>query len=135
VQGIFQRKTTRPFVIARFVQRKFPDWLSARRFSAPSPKKLVESRAPLAVLPFENLSGDPEQEYFSDGLTEETIMRFGKMSPHDMGVIARTSSMTYKHSDKSVLQIGRKLGVDYVLEGSVRRAGPSSGHGAIGPSV
>jgi TolB-like protein len=59
---------------------------------------------------------------FSDGLTEETIMRFGKMSPHDMGVIARTSSMTYKHPDKSVLQIGRELGVDYVLEGRVRRA-------------
>jgi TolB-like protein/Flp pilus assembly protein TadD len=75
----------------------------------------------LAVLPFENLSGDPEQEYFSDGLTEETIMRFGTMSPRDLGVIARTSSMTYKHSNKSVLQIGRELRVDYVLEGSVRR--------------
>ncbi|HEY1424702.1 MAG TPA: winged helix-turn-helix domain-containing protein [Candidatus Acidoferrum sp.] len=84
----------------------------------------VEAQRPrimLAVLPFENLSGDPDQEYFSDGLTEETIMRFGKMSPRDLGVIARTSSMAYKHSDKSVLQIGQELGVDYVLEGSVRR--------------
>lgn len=74
----------------------------------------------LAVLPFENLSGDPEQEYFSDGLTEETIMRFGKMSPRDLGVIARTSSMAYKCTNKSVLRIGQELGVDYILEGSVR---------------
>jgi len=79
------------------------------------------SRIMLAVLPFENLSGDPEQEYFSDGLSEETIMRLGKMSPQRMGVIARTSSMAYKQTNKSVAQIGQELGVDYVLEGSVRR--------------
>jgi TolB-like protein/Flp pilus assembly protein TadD len=79
------------------------------------------SRIMLAVLPFENLSGDPAQEYFSDGLSEETIMRLGQMSPHRMGVIARTSSMAYKQTNKSVAQIGRELGVDYVLEGSVRR--------------
>ena len=77
----------------------------------------------LAVLPFQNLSGDPEQDYFSDGLTEETIMRLGQMSPRQMGVIARTSSMAYKQTDKLVTQIGRELGVDYVLEGSVRRDG------------
>ena len=82
-----------------------------------------QSRVMLAVLPFENLSGDPGQEYFSDGLTEETIMRLGQMSPRRMGVIARTSSMAYKQTDKSVAQIGRELGVDYVLEGSVRRDG------------
>lgn len=78
-------------------------------------------RMMLAVLPFENLSGDPAQEYFSDGLTEEIIMRMGQMSPQRMGVIARTSSMTYKQTSKSVSQIGQELGVDYVLEGSVRR--------------
>jgi len=78
-------------------------------------------RIMLAVLPFGNLSGDPAQEYFSDGLTEETIARLGKMSPHSMGVIARTSSMVYKHTDKTVLRIGQELGVDYVLEGGVRR--------------
>ena len=77
----------------------------------------------LAILPFENLSGDPAQEYFSDGLSEETIMRLGQMSPRRLGVIARTSSMAYKQTDKSVTQIGRELGVDYVLEGSVRRDG------------
>lgn len=75
----------------------------------------------LAVLPFENLSADPAQEYFSDGLTEETIMRLGKLAPDRMGVIARTSSMAYKRTTKSVRQIGQELGVDYVLEGSVRR--------------
>ena len=82
-----------------------------------------QSRVMLAVLPFENLSGDPGQEYFSDGLTEETIMRLGRMSPRRMGVMERTSSMAYKQTDKSVAQIGRELGVDYVLEGSVRRDG------------
>ena len=81
------------------------------------------TRVMLAVLPFENLSGDPAQEYFSDGLSEETIMRLGRMSPHRMGVIARTSSMAYKQAKKSVAQIGKELGVDYVLEGSVRRDG------------
>src|ERR1700704_6257738 len=81
------------------------------------------SRIMLAILPFENLSGDPAQEYFSDGLSEETIMRLGQMSPHRMGVIARTSSMAYKQTDKSVTRIGQELGVDYVLEGSVRREG------------
>jgi TolB-like protein/Flp pilus assembly protein TadD len=81
------------------------------------------SRIMLAVLPFENLSGDSAQEYLSDGLSEETITRLGQMSPHRLGVIARTSSMAYKQSDKSVGQIGQELGVDYVVEGSVRREG------------
>jgi TolB-like protein/Flp pilus assembly protein TadD len=80
-----------------------------------------QSRVMLAVLPFENLSGDPSQEYLSDGLTEETIMRLGQMSPHRLGVIARTSSMAYKQTSKSVAQIGQELGVDFVVEGSVRR--------------
>ena len=81
------------------------------------------SRIMLAVLPFENLSGDATQEYLSDGLSEETIMRLGQMSPHRLGVIARTSSMAYKQTNKSVAQIGQELGVDYVVEGSVRREG------------
>src|ERR1017187_3065705 len=84
---------------------------------------IERARIMLAILPFENLSGDPAQEYFSDGLSEETIMRLGQMSPHRMGVIARTSSMAYKQTDKSVTRIGQELGVDYVLAGSVRRDG------------
>lgn len=77
----------------------------------------------LAVLPFENLSGDPDQQYFSDGLTEETIARLGQMSPRRLGVIARTSSMCYRNNVKTITQIGDELGVDFVLEGSVRRDG------------
>jgi TolB-like protein/Tfp pilus assembly protein PilF len=80
-------------------------------------------RTMLAVLPFENLSGDPEQDYFSDGLTEEMITQLGRLQPERLSVIARTSAMTYKGSNKTVDQIGRELGVDYLLEGSVRREG------------
>jgi TolB-like protein/DNA-binding winged helix-turn-helix (wHTH) protein/Tfp pilus assembly protein PilF len=89
----------------------------------PSPSSTQPKRAMLAVLPFQNLSNDPGQEYFSDGLTEETITDLGQLSPEHLGVIARTSAMAYKHTDKTVGQIGRELGVDYVLEGSVRREG------------
>lgn len=78
-------------------------------------------RVMLAVLPFENLSNDLEQEYFSDGLTEETITHLGQLSPERMGVIARTSSMAYKRTTKTIADIGRELDVDYVLEGTVRR--------------
>lgn len=76
-----------------------------------------------AVLPFENLSGDSEQEYFSDGLTEEMISRLGQMEPQRLGVIARTSAIQYKSTKKRIDQIGKELGVDYVLEGTVRHAG------------
>ena len=77
----------------------------------------------LAVLPFQNLSGDPSQDYFSDGLTEEMIAQLGALNPDQLGVIARTTSMAYKHTSKSVEQIGSELGVGYVLESSVRRDG------------
>ena len=83
----------------------------------------AHGRVMLAVLPFRNLSDDPEQEYFSDGLTEETITDLGELSPQELGVIARTSAMAYKNTKKSASQIGRELGVDYLLEGSVRREG------------
>jgi TolB-like protein/Flp pilus assembly protein TadD len=86
--------------------------------AAAAPGKLV-----LAVRPFENLSGDPEQEYFSDGLTVEMIAQLSRLNPARLGVIARTSAMKYKSSDKSVSQIARELGAAYVLEGSVRRFG------------
>jgi TolB-like protein len=80
-------------------------------------------RVMLAVLPFENLSANPEQEYFSDGLTEETISYLGRMSPERLGVIARTTSMAYKRTSKSIRDIGAELAVDYVLESSVRHEG------------
>jgi TolB-like protein/Flp pilus assembly protein TadD len=99
------------------------------RHSASEPVKpgFADQRAPprlmLAVLPFENLSGNAGQEYFSDGLTEETIARLGQMAPQNLGVIARTSAMAYKQTRKTVAQIGAELNVQYVLEGSVRREG------------
>jgi TolB-like protein/Flp pilus assembly protein TadD len=68
------------------------------------------------------MSGDPGQEYFSDGMTEEVIAQSGRLNPRRLGVIARTSSMKYKRTNKGVAEIGRELGVDYILEGSVRRA-------------
>jgi eukaryotic-like serine/threonine-protein kinase len=75
----------------------------------------------LAVLPFANLSGDPEQEYLSDGLTQEMIAQLGRLHPGSLSVIARTSVMRYKKSEAPIDQIGRELGVDYVLEGSAQR--------------
>jgi TolB-like protein/Tfp pilus assembly protein PilF len=81
----------------------------------------AKPRIMLAVLPFENLSNDSDQEYFSDGLTEQTISYLGRMGPADMGVIARTTSMAYKRTPKSIRDIGAELNVDYVLESSVRR--------------
>lgn len=79
------------------------------------------ARLMLAVLPFENLTGDAGQDYFSDGMTEEMITRLGNLDPQHLGVIARTSVMHYKNSPEKLDQIGRELGVQYVLEGSIRR--------------
>jgi TolB-like protein/DNA-binding winged helix-turn-helix (wHTH) protein len=80
-----------------------------------------QRRVLLAVLPFQNLTGDPAQEYFSDGLTEEMITQLGNLDPQHLQVVARTSVMHYKNTQTSLDQIGRELGVQYVLEGSVRR--------------
>jgi TolB-like protein/DNA-binding winged helix-turn-helix (wHTH) protein/tetratricopeptide (TPR) repeat protein len=87
------------------------------------PVTAPSSRMTLAVLPFQNLSNDPEQEFFSDGFTEEMIAELGALDPDHLGVIARTTTMLYKGARKDVGQIKRDLAVDYVLEGSIRRAG------------
>ena len=79
------------------------------------------ARMMLAVLPFQNLTGDAGQEYFSDGFTEEVITQLGRVDPQHLGVIARTSILGYRPKDASVAQIARELGVQYLLEGSVRR--------------
>lgn len=92
----------------------------------PHPRNLppaADPRLMLAVLPFENLTGDPAQDYFSDGLTEEMISQLGRLDPQHLSIIARTSAMHYKNTHERLDQIGRELGVDYVLEGSVRRDG------------
>jgi TolB-like protein/Flp pilus assembly protein TadD len=97
------------------------------RFIAPVTKPGRSSSAlekkVLAVLPFENLSRDAEQEYFADGLTEEMISHLGRLNPKRLGVIARTSSIQYKATKKSIGEIAEELKVAYILEGSVRREG------------
>ena len=75
----------------------------------------------IAVLPFQNMSGDPEQEYFADGMVEDIIT--GLSRSKSLFVIARHSTFTYKGKAVDIKQVGRELGVRYVLEGSVRKAG------------
>jgi TolB-like protein/DNA-binding winged helix-turn-helix (wHTH) protein/tetratricopeptide (TPR) repeat protein len=94
-------------------------FLRARRAST----AVTGARVMLVVLPFENLSPEADQEYFSDGLTEEMITQLARLHPDRLGVIARTSANVYRKTGRPVDQIGRELGVDYVLEGSVRKAG------------
>ena len=77
----------------------------------------------LAVLPFQNLDADPEQQYFADGLTEELTTQLSRLEPRSLAVIARTSAMPYRTSTKSIAQIGQELKADHLLEGSVRRSG------------
>jgi len=99
--------------------------IGVRTWRRPSPDAVSSpprGKIMMAVLPFQNLSGDPEQEYFSDGLTEEMISRLGNLQPERLGLIARTSSMHYKDTAKSLDQVARELGVAYLIEGSVRRA-------------
>jgi TolB-like protein/DNA-binding winged helix-turn-helix (wHTH) protein/Flp pilus assembly protein TadD len=80
------------------------------------------SKMTLAVLPFENLSADADQDFFTDGFTDEMIAELGKLDPEHLGVIARTTTRLYKNARKDIGQIHQELGVDYVLEGSIRRA-------------
>jgi TolB-like protein/Flp pilus assembly protein TadD len=95
----------------------FLAWRSVWRQTDPAKKVM------LAVLPFENLNGQSDGDYFSDGLTDELITRLGGLEPVHLGVIARTSAMQYKRSGKSAIQIGHELGVDFILEGTVWREG------------
>jgi adenylate cyclase len=88
--------------------------------AVPSPLPLPDKPS-IAVLPFQNMSGDPEQEYFADGMVEEIITALSRI--RWLFVIARNSSFTYKGQSVDVKQVGRELGVRYVLEGSVRKAG------------
>jgi len=88
------------------------------RLSAAPP---LPDKPSIAVLPFENMSGDPEQEYFADGIVEDIITALSRVS--SLFVIARNSSFSYKGKSPDIRQVGRDLGVRYVLEGSVRKAG------------
>ena len=88
--------------------------------TSPAPLPLPDKPS-VAVLPFQNMSGDPEQDYFADGMVEEIITALSRI--RWLFVIARNSSFTYKGQSVDVKQVGRELGVRYVLEGSVRKAG------------
>lgn len=98
-------------VVAYFVGRR----------SASSDLPVAKKR--LLVLPFKNLSPEREQEWFSDGLTEEMITQLAGLRPESLAVIGRTSSVQLKSTDKTLAQIGEELNVDLILEGSVRREG------------
>jgi TolB-like protein/class 3 adenylate cyclase/tetratricopeptide (TPR) repeat protein len=103
--------------------------IDANSSALPSPKPSIETATPLpipdkpsiAVLPFQNMSGDPEQEYFADGIVEEVITALSRFK--SLFVIARNSTFTYKGKAVDIKKVGRELGVRYVLEGSVRKAG------------
>ena len=91
------------------------------QFAAQRPALALPNKPSIAVLPFQNMSGDPEQEYFADGMVEEIITALSRFN--SLFVIARNSSFTYKGRAVDVKQVGRELGVRYILEGSVRKAG------------
>lgn len=95
-------------------------YVNRPRGQEPAPRA---QRMVLAVLPFSNVAGEPEQEYFCDGMTEEMIYQLSALRPDRLGVIARTSAMHYKNTQLRVDQIAGELNADYVLEGTVRRQG------------
>ena len=95
--------------------------LPAKSESHIARKSVTSEKPSIAVLPFANRSGDPEQEFFSDGITEDIIAELSRF--HALFVIARNSSFRFKNSDAGIQAIGRELGVQYIVDGSVRRAG------------
>jgi TolB-like protein/Tfp pilus assembly protein PilF len=113
---------TNPRFIETVARRGYRLIVPVARKEAPHSTSLVPNRPRLAVLPFESIPYDPAQEFFADGLTEEMISELGRLNPSRLGVIARTSAMQYKRTTKRVDEIGKDLDMDYILEGSVRRA-------------
>src|SRR5512136_1153563 len=102
---------------------RFIETLARRgyRFVAPVHTRTLNGEAPrrmIAVLPFVNLGGDPQQEYFVDGMTEEMITQLGRLNPRRLGVIARASAMAYRQTQKPIPEIGYELGVEHILQGS-----------------
>jgi adenylate cyclase len=99
-----------------------PARLSPEAFEALTGERLeLPDKPSIAVLPFENMSGDAEQEFFADGITEDILTMLSKVS--DLVVMARNSTFAYKGRAVDIRQVGRDLGVRYVLEGSVRKGG------------
>ena len=120
---VFQALTKKAADRYRTMEEFREDLAAVAEGLRPLKAKARPAAVKLAVLPFVNLTGDPEQEYLSDGLTQEMITLLGRLHPESLGVIARTSVMRYKKTDTPIDQIGRELGVEYVLEGSARREG------------
>jgi adenylate cyclase len=112
------KNIARPVRVYRLVAEGQPP---APRAVAKPAASAPADRPSIAVLPFQNMSGDAEQEYFSDGITEDIITDLSKLS--GLMVIARNSTFTYKGKPADVAEIGKRFGVSHVLEGSVRRAG------------
>ena len=117
----FPRKGIRFVGIVHEQQSETGDGTTETSGAQSVPVLTLPDRPSIAVLPFSNMSGDPEQEYFADGMTEEVITALSRCTW--LFVIARNSSFTYKGKTVDVRQVGRELGVRYVLEGSVRRVG------------
>jgi adenylate cyclase len=108
--------------IARPIQVwRWPPHATVRAKPEPTPTALpLPDKPSIAVLPFQNMSGDPEQEYFTDGITEDIITELSRF--HSLFVIARNSSFSFKGKSPSIQQVGRELGVRYVLAGSIRKS-------------
>ncbi len=97
---------------------------------------VLQRKTVLAVLPFDNLSRDPDQEFFSDGLTEEMIAQVGKLNRDRLTVVARSSVAKYKGSKLAAKEIGKELNADYLVQGSVRRSvGPCTHHRPAHPGT
>jgi TolB-like protein/tetratricopeptide (TPR) repeat protein len=114
-----------PNVTAVFAYKSELDaWREAGRAGLHPPPRTPGIQQPvrLIVLPFDNLSGNPDEEYFSDGITEEITTQLARRHAEQVAVIGRASAMRYKHRPKSIKDIGKEMGAEYVLEGSVRRA-------------
>ena len=111
----------RAFAVKLRSGEELPDPEANTATYSADPKTLqAPDKSSIAVLPFDNMSGDPEQEYFSGGITEDIITELSRF--HSLFVIARNSSFHYKGQSPSVSTVGRELGVQYVVEGSVRKA-------------
>ena len=94
---------------------------SVKPTASSQPALVLPNKPSIAVLPFQNMSGDAEQDYFADGLSEDIITALSRI--HALFVIARNSTFTYKGQAIDAKQVGRDLGVRYILEGSVRKSG------------
>src|SRR5246127_5442312 len=107
--------------IRAYIAGRLSDTPSAAALAKSSKSLPLPDKPSIAVLPFQNMSGDPEQEYFADGIAEDVLTTLSKIQ--ELLVIARNSSFVFKGQARDIREIGRMLGVRYVLEGSVRKAG------------